>query len=657
MENSYEEIKSPPTRGWILSASFLMAACSSAQSNTDKTYSYVFASNPDTLDYITSTRGSTSSITTNLIDGLLENDKYGNLVPSMAQSWKVSKDGLTYTYKIRQGAKWYTSEGEEYAEVTAHDFVTGLKYAADKKAENLYLVRDSIKGLADYVEGKTSDFETVGVKAVDDYTLQYTLNKPESYWNSKTTGGILSPVNEAFLKSKGDDFGSVTPSSILSNGPYLFKSFTSKSLIEFEKNPNYWDKDNVKIEKVKLSFYDGSDQDSLARGFLEGNYTDGRIFPTSSVFDQLKKGNEDKITYTPQDAVTFYYLFNVNRQSYNQTMKQTDKEKTDSRAAMQNKDFRQAINFAFDRHAYAAQTNGEDGADRILRNTVTPSNFVQIGGKNFGDAVNEKMVNYGTEWANVNLNDAQPAFLNADKAKAEFAKAKESLQAEGVTFPIHLDMPVDQTAKLDVQQASSFKQTVEETLGSDNIVIDVIQLSPDEKDNATFFADTAEQKDYDIDISGWSGDYSDPKTYLDLLDPDSGSQLKNLGLTPGKDNDVKEKIGLSTYKKLLDEADKEVENTQVRYEKFAEVQAWLTDSALFLPVQSGGANPIFRKTVPFTGAFSFVGHKGDADNYKYLELQKDPVTAKQYQELYEKWQKEKVESNKKAQEDLANHIQ
>ena len=641
----------------ILSASFLMVACSSAQSNTDKTYSYVFASNPDTLDYITSTRGSTSSITTNLIDGLLENDKYGNLVPSMAESWTVSKDGLTYTYKIRQGAKWYTSEGEEYAEVTAHDFVTGLKYAADKKAENLYLVRDSIKGLADYVEGKTSDFETVGVKAVDDYTLQYTLNKPESYWNSKTTGGILSPVNEAFLKSKGDDFGSVTPSSILSNGPYLFKSFTSKSLIEFEKNPNYWDKDNVKIEKVKLSFYDGSDQDSLARGFLEGNYTDGRIFPTSSVFDQLKKGNEDKITYTPQNAVTFYYLFNVNRQSYNQTMKQTDKEKTDSRAAMQNKDFRQAINFAFDRHAYAAQTNGEDGADRILRNIVTPSNFVQIGGKNFGDAVNEKIVNYGSEWANVNLNDAQPAFLNADKAKAEFAKAKESLQAEGVTFPIHLDMPVDQTAKLDVQQASSFKQTVEETLGSENIVIDVIQLSPDEKDNATFFADTAEQKDYDIDISGWSGDYSDPKTYLDLLDPDSGSQLKNLGLTPGKDNDVKEKIGLSTYKKLLDEADKEVENTQVRYEKFAEVQAWLTDSALFLPVQSGGANPIFRKTVPFTGAFSFVGHKGDADNYKYLELQKDPVTAKQYQELYEKWQKEKVESNKKAQEDLANHIQ
>ena len=93
-------------------------------------YSYIFVSNPDTLDYITFTRDSTSNITTNLIDGLLENDQYGNIIPSVVESWT---DGLTYTYKICQGVKWYTSEGEEYADVRAHNFVTGLKYAADKK--------------------------------------------------------------------------------------------------------------------------------------------------------------------------------------------------------------------------------------------------------------------------------------------------------------------------------------------------------------------------------------------------------------------------------------------------------------------------------------------------------------------------------------------
>ena len=642
--------------GLTLAAAVLLAACGKSASDA-KTYSSTFGADPTTFNYLLDYSGDNTNVFTNLVDGLLENDNYGNLIPALAEDWSVSKDGLTYTYKLRQDAKWFTADGEEYAPIKAQDFVTGIKYAADNKSQALDLIQSSIKGLDDYVTGANTDFSNVGVKAVDDYTVQYTLTRPEPFWNSKTTNSILFPVNEEFLTSKGKEFGELKPDSILYSGPYLLKEFTSKSSLEYMKNPHYYDQEKVTIEKVKLAYVDGSDQDSIARGFLDGNYTDGRIFPTSSVFAELKKGNEDKITYTPQNSVTFYYLFNVNRQSYKQTMKQSDKEKTDSRAAMQNKDFRQAINFAFDRHAYAAQTNGEEGADRILRNTVTPSDFVQVGDKNFGDIVNEKIVNYGKDWANINLNDGKQAFLNPEKAKEKFAKAKESLQAQGVTFPIHLDMPVDQTAKLDVQQAGSFKQTVEETLGKENVVIDVIQLSPDEKDQATYFADTAEQKDYDIDISGWGGDYSDPKTYLDILNPETGSQLKNMGLSEGKDKEVKDKIGLADYKKLLDQADAEITDNQARYEKYAEAQAWLTDSALFLPVQSGGANPIFRKTVPFTGPFSFVGHKGNADNYKYVELQKEPVTAKQYQELYEKWLKEKAESNKKAQEDLANHIQ
>ena len=640
-----------------LTAGLALAACGSSQSNNaDKTYSYIFVNNPDTLDYITSTRDSTSSITTNLIDGLLENDQYGNLIPSMAESWTVSKDGLTYTYKIRQGAKWYTSEGEEYADVTAHDFVTGLKYAADKKAENLYLVQDSIKGLADYVEGKSSDFGTVGVKAVDDYTLQYTLNQPETYWNSKTTASILSPVNEAFLKSKGDDFGSVTPSSILSNGPYLFKSFTSKSLIEFDKNPNYWDKDNVKIEKVKLSFFDGSDQDSITRGFLEGNYTDGRIFPTSSVFAELKKGNEDKITYTPQNSVTFYYLFNVSRQSYKQTMKQSDKEKTDSRAAMQNKDFRQAINFAFNRTVYGAQQNGQEGATSSLRNSLVPPTFVQIGEKNFGDIVEKDLVSYGDEWKGVKLDDAQDGLFNVEKAKAEFAKAKEALQAQGVEFPIHLDLPVEQTNNLLVQQANSFKQSVEEALGKDNVVIDVQQMSTENKNNVTYFAETAAQKDYDINIAGWGPDFQDPSTYLNIFDPDKGDMLQNIGLEPGQNADLADKLGLNEFKKLNEDADSEKQDTTARYTKYAAAQAWLTDSSLVIPIQSNGGSPLVMKAVPFTKPYSLVGIKGDVYVFKYREVQNDIVTAKDYKAAEKKWKKEKEKSNAKAQEELADHV-
>ena len=111
--------------------------------------------------------------------------------------------------------------------------------------------------------GVNTDFSNVGVKAIDDYTVQYSLTRPEPFWNSKTTNSILFPVNEEFLNSQGKDYGAATPSGILYNGPYILKNFTSKSVIEYEKNPNYWDKEKVKIEKVKLTYYDGSDQESL----------------------------------------------------------------------------------------------------------------------------------------------------------------------------------------------------------------------------------------------------------------------------------------------------------------------------------------------------------------------------------------------------------
>ena len=110
----------------------------------------------------------------------------------------------------------------------------------------------------------------------------------------------MLPVNEEFLNSQGKDYGAATPSGILYNGPYILKNFTSKSVIG-TKNPNYWDKDNVKIDHVKLTFYDGSDQESLIRSFSSGAYTTARLFPTSSNFDSTKQEYGDKIVYSPQE--------------------------------------------------------------------------------------------------------------------------------------------------------------------------------------------------------------------------------------------------------------------------------------------------------------------------------------------------------------------
>ncbi|OHP85874.1 peptide ABC transporter ATP-binding protein [Streptococcus sp. HMSC063B03] len=646
------------TAGVVLSTTALLAACGKADKEADAptTFSYVYAVDPASLDYSIATRTSTTDVIGNVVDGLMENDQYGNVIPSLAEDWSVSKDGLTYTYKLRKGVKWYTSEGEEYAEVTAHDFVTGLKHVADGKSDGVSLIQNSIKGLDAYMTGETNDFSTVGVKALDDYTVEYTLNKPESFWNSKVTTATMLPVNEEFLKASGKDYGAVTPAGILYNGPYILKTLTSKSLIEYEKNPNYWDKEKVKIEKIKLTYYDGSDQESLIRSFSSGAYTTARLFPSSSNFASTLEQYGDKITYSPQDSSSYYFTFNVNRQSYNKTAKTSEEQKTSTKEAMLNKDFRQAINFAFNRHSYAAQLNGEDGADKIIRNSLVPDNFVQAGGKNFGQIAQAELVNYGDQWKGVELVDGKDSIYNPDKAKAAFEKAKKNLESKGVTFPIHLDVPVEQTDTIAVQQSNSFKQSIESTLGAENVVIDVLQMTDNEKETITSQARVPSQKDYDLNSTGWAPSYQDPASYLNIMDPKSGSAMKHLGITKGKDKDVVAKLGLDQYKKLLDDADSETTNLEERYEKYAKAQAWLTDSSLLMPTASSGGSPVVSNVVPFSKPYSQVGIKGDPYIFKGMKLQKDIVTTKEYEEALKKWQKEKLESNGKYQKELEKHI-
>ena len=644
--------------GAVLSAALLLTACGQSEKKADapKTFSYVYAMDPSSLDYSVTSKSSTSDVIANVVDGLLENDKYGNLIPSLAEDWSVSKDGLTYTYKLRKGVKWYTSEGEEYAEVKAQDFVTGLKHAADGKSDGLSLLQDSIKGLAAYISGESNDFSTVGVKAVDDYTVEYTLNKPESFWNSKVTTATMLPVNEEFLNSKGSDYGAPTPSSILYNGPYLLKSLTSKSVIEYEKNPNYWDKDNVKIDNIKLTFYDGSDQESLIRSFTQGAYTTARLFPTSSNFESTKKEYGDKIVYSPQEATSYYLTVNVNRQSYNKTAKTDEAQKTSTKEALLNKNFRQALNFALDRHSYTAQLNGEEGADKIIRNSLVPHDYVQVGEKTFGELAQAELVSYGDQWKNVALTDGKDTIYSPEKAKAAFAKAKEELQAKGVTFPIHLDIPVEQTDVIAVQQTNSLKQSIESSLGTENVIVDVLQMTDNEKMSITSQAKVPSQKDYDLNGTGWGPDYQDPATYLNILDAKKGSALKHLGITRGKDPEVMAQVGLDEYKKLLDDAAAETSDLNKRYEKYAKAQAWVSDSSLLIPVASSGGSPTVSRTVPFTKAYSQVGIKGDPFVFKGLELQKDVVTAKEYEEAFKKWQQEKIETNAKYQKELEKHV-
>ena len=641
--------------GLTFAAALLLAACGQSDSDT-KTYSSTFSGNPTTFNYLLDYYADNTAIITNLVDGLLENDNHGNLVPSLAEDWSVSNDGLTYTYKLRKDAKWFTADGEEYAPVKAQDFVTGIKYAVDNKSQAIDLIQNSIKGLNDYITGADSDFSKVGVKAIDDQTIEYTLARPEPYWNSKTTNSILFPVNEEFLNSKGKDFGTLSPDSILYSGPYLLKDFTSKSSIEYVKNPHYYDHDKVSIEHVKLAYFDGSDQELTIRNFESGAYSIAGVYPNSSNFAKIKEKYKDNIVYSLQDKTSWYFNFNVNRKAYNHTSKTTDEQKKSTETAVLNKNFRQAVNFALDRTAYSAQSNGEEAASKTLRNTLVPPTFVQVGDKTFGEVVASKLVNYGTEWSDINLADAQDAYFNKEKAQAKFAEAKKELASQGVTFPIHLDVAVDQTSKNAVTGMNSVKQTLESVLGADNIVIDVQQLSTDDFNNVAFLAPTPADRDYDLNFDGWVGDYQDPSTYLNPFNAEDGFYLKIFGLDAQEDKAKIASLGLDTYTKMLKDADSENKDVAKRYEKYAEAQAWMIDNSLIMSAMSSGGTASVTKVTPFTRGYSLVGIKGDGNNYKYMKLQKDTVTTKQYEEAKTKWEQESKKAIEKAQKEAENHI-
>ena len=641
--------------GLTFAAALLLAACGQSGSDT-KTYSSTFSGNPTTFNYLLDYYADNTSIITNLVDGLLENDNHGNLVPSLAEDWSVSNDGLTYTYKLRKDAKWFTADGEEYAPVKAQDFVTGIKYAVDNKSQAIDLIQNSIKGLNDYITGADSDFSKVGVKAIDDQTIEYTLARPEPYWNSKTTNSILFPVNEEFLNSKGKDFGTLSPNSILYSGPYLLKDFTSKSSIEYVKNPHYYDHDKVSIERVKLAYFDGSDQELTIRNFESGAYSIAGVYPNSSNFAKTKEKYKNNIIYSLQDKTSWYFNFNVNRKAYNHTAKTTDEQKKSTETAVLNKNFRQAVNFALDRTAYSAQSNGEEAASKTLRNTLVPPTFVQVGDKTFGEVVASKLVNYGTEWSDINLADAQDAYFNKEKAQAKFAEAKKELASQGVTFPIHLDVAVDQTNKNAVTGMNSVKQTLESVLGADNIVIDVQQLSTDDFNNIAFLAPTPADRDYDLNFDGWVGDYQDPSTYLNPFNAEDGFYLKIFGLDAKEDKAKIASLGLDTYTKMLKDADSENKDVAKRYEKYAEAQAWMIDNSLLMSAMSNGGTASVTKVTPFTRGYSLVGIKGDGNNYKYMKLQKDTVTTKQYEEAKTKWEQESKKAIEKAQKEAEKHV-
>ena len=542
------------------------------------TYNMGYVSDPQTWDALATSRSADSEAIVNTYDGLVEYDNENEIKPALAESWEVSKDGKTYTFHIRQGAKWVDAQGREVADVKADDFVAGMQHMLDAGGGLEYLVENIIVNALEYNTGDVTDFAEVGVKATDDNTVVYTLCQPTSYFITMLGYNVFAPMSRTYFESKGGVFGKddykaavdagtmkygQTVNDIAYCGPYTVTNHTAENTIVFEANPTYWNKDNITIKTLTWKFNDGQDPTKAYEDTKAGTL-DGCGLSSASLEACKADGNFEKYcTVSDTDATSFVLFLNLNRNAYANfndetkavsTMTDDQKKRTD--AAMLNVHFRRAIGMGLDIATYNGQVVGEELKLNSVRNSYTPGNFValeedvtiEINGESktfakgtyYGEIMQAQIDADGVKikvWdAENQTSDGFAGWHNPANAYEELQQAITELKEFGVEIskdnPIVMDLPYYSGADVYTNRAQTLKQSVEEALQGCVVVNLVSCADAKEWYYAGYYTESGKDANYTLyDVSGWGPDYGDPATYLDtMLGDGAGYMAKCLGL-------------------------------------------------------------------------------------------------------------------------------
>ena len=539
-------------------------------------FNFYYDADPESWDVLATSNAADSEILVNTYDGLVEYDMENQLQPALAESWEVSEDGLTYTFHIRQGLKWVDNQGREVADLKADDFVAGMQHMMDAMGGLEYLVCAgcaNIVGTDAYVNGEITDFAEVGVKAVDDYTLQYTLTQPTSYFMTMLGYGVFAPMSREYYESMGGKFGGEYdataetykygkgPDSIAYCGPFLITNFTSNNTIAMVANESYWNVDGNNINAITYLYTDGSDPLKPYDDFFNG-LVDTMGMTSERVEIAKEKGTYDKYAVVSEtDATTFCGFFNVRRAAFanyndanNCISPKSEEEIVRTGAAMLNVHFRRALSMSIDRGTYNAQSVGEDLKFNSLCNSYTPGTFVNLpeeitvdingtattfpAGTFYGEIMQAQLDADGVAlnvW-NGTTSSGFDGWYNVEAAQAELAAAVEELAAVGIEVsaeaPIYIDFPVRTDSQVNMNMKQAVKQSVEAATNG-MIIINLVECNTrDIYLDATYWYSAGYEANFDLnDGSGWGPDYGDPSTYLGTMLPQyAGYMTKSLGI-------------------------------------------------------------------------------------------------------------------------------
>ena len=462
----------------------VLASCSGGDSSENKIV-YNISEEEQTIDPGLNQSLNAGTLIQNSFEGLTRiNPETKKPDPAAAEKWEISEDGTVYTFHLRQGMKW--SDGQP---VTAKDFQFAWTRALSKETASPYSeILMYIKGGHDYFEGKAQVVE--GIKVIDDNTLQVTLEAPTAFFLELTSFPTYMPLREDVVK---DDSWATKPETYITNGPMVLKEWRPKDIMVYEKNPNYWNQDAVKLDKLEVRMI--SEPTNALNAFKTGELDYMEKPPAQEVPALLADGTAKQY----QNIGTYMYMFNISDK-----MKEKNPE---AYKALSNQKVRKAIALAIDRKAIVetATKGGE-----VPANSIVPPGIVDANGNDF------KSKEYF------------PVEGNVEEAKKLLAEAG---YPNGQGFPeIELLYNVGSGHE-------QIAQAVQEMLRK-NLNINVKLSNQEWK----VFLSSMTDQNFDMCRKGWIGDYMDPSTMLKLFK--TGASNNQTGFSTPKVDELREKAAV-----------------------------------------------------------------------------------------------------------------
>ena len=574
------------------------APSQSADSDKYQIDDLVFARNAtrelETFNVLYSQRQEDTENLSSVWDGLLEVDNSGKLQPCLAESWETTDNGLTWTFKLREGLKWVDVNGEVKADNNAYDFATGLEWVLNyhkNAAANTSMPIEMIKGASEYYEytrtlseeeayaltaGEGSKFaEMVGCKTPDANTVVYECITEKPYFDTLAPYVCLYPISQALVDELGvAGIKSMDNTSMWYNGAYLMTDYIQGNSKYYEQNPHYWDTNCHRFNSVTIIMAESSDVMYQLYQNGEIDYVGLSEAQVQTIMNDPNHQFHDNVVNDIPSKYSYQFHWNYNKNDEDPTVVDTNWN-----TAIANNDFRASLYYGIDLSAYFKRYNLLDPLSCENNFYTMPGLVYTSDGTEYTELVKERL----------GLGDYNGStMVRFDLAKAEEHKAKaiEALTALGVTFPVEMDYYIAAANQTALDSANVLKDAIEASLGSDYVTMKICTYV------SSLNKEVRDPRLQSFLINGWGADYGDPMNYLGQ--ETYGEDNAWYSVSYSNINTVEEteatKQLLADYKEyteLVHKANAINDDLDARYNAFADAEAFLIQHNLTTPSYFG----------------------------------------------------------------------